>query len=462
MSKKPKITHVCQSCGYESPKWMGQCICGAWNTMIEEKLISQESYKKSPTITNSLKPQYINEIKFGIHQRIDTCIGELNRVLGGGLVKGSLTLISGEPGIGKSTLLLQVARMIAQKYGRVLYISGEESEEQIKMRAVRLNALAQNLMVVSETNMDIIEGYISELQPSFIIVDSIQTLFKSELTSAPGSVSQVRECANNLMRIGKTKNIPIFIVAHVTKSGELAGPKILEHLVDTVIHFEGERNQEFRVIRALKNRFGNTSEIGVFEMKEEGLVEIQNPSEMFLEGLTSDTEGAMVIVSIEGSRPLLVEIQALVAPSNLGFPRRTSVGVDLNRLNIILAVLEKKVGLSLANQDIYVNVVGGIKPEGTSMDLGLALAIYSSAKGRQISTSKTIAIGEIGLTGELRPVLNTEKMIREAAKMGFTTCVVPERSEKKIQMSEPMKLVGAKTLVEAIGILFPKRNKYND
>ncbi|MBS3994464.1 MAG: DNA repair protein RadA [Alkaliphilus sp.] len=462
MSKKPKIVHVCQSCGYESPKWMGQCICGAWNTMIEEKSINQESYKKSPTITNSLKPQYINEIKFGIHQRIDTSIEELNRVLGGGLVKGSLTLISGEPGIGKSTLLLQVAKMIAERYGRVLYISGEESEEQIKMRAVRLNALAENLMVVSETNMDIIDGYISEIQPSFIIVDSIQTLFKSELSSAPGSVSQVRECANNLMRIGKTKNIPIFIVAHVTKSGELAGPKILEHLVDTVIHFEGERNQEFRVIRALKNRFGNTSEIGVFEMKEEGLVEIPNPSEMFLEGLTSDTEGAMVIVSIEGSRPLLVEIQALVAPSNLGFPRRTSVGVDLNRLNIILAVLEKKVGLSLANQDIYVNVVGGIKPEGTSMDLGLALAIYSSAKGRQISTSKTIAIGEIGLTGELRPVLNTEKMIREAAKMGFTTCIVPERSEKKIQINEPMKLVGAKTLADAIGILFPKRNKYND
>ena len=459
MSKKPKSVHVCQSCGYESLKWMGQCICGAWNTMIEEKQMNQENFKKSPTITSSLKPQPINQIKSGTHQRMDTYIEELNRVLGGGLVKGSLTLISGEPGIGKSTLLLQVAKMIAEKYGRVLYISGEESEEQIKMRAERLNALAHNLMVVSETNMDTIESYISELEPIFIIVDSIQTLFKSELSSAPGSVSQVRECANNLMRIGKTKNIPIFIVAHVTKSGELAGPKILEHLVDTVIHFDGERNQEFRILRALKNRFGTTSEIGVFEMKEEGLVEIPNPSQMFLEGLTSDTEGAMVIVSIEGSRPLLVEIQALVAPSNLGFPRRTSVGVDLNRLNLVLAVLEKKVGLPLANQDIYVNVVGGIKPEGTSMDLGLALAIYSSAKGIQISTSKTIAIGEIGLTGELRPVLNTEKMVKEAAKMGFTTCIVPERSKKKVQINDSMDLVGAKTLIDAIGILFPKRNK---
>ena len=454
MAKKQKTVFVCQSCGYESPKWVGQCICGAWNAMVEEKVVEQDQYKKSPTITNSARPQSINQIQTGVHQRIDTHMPELNRVLGGGLVKGSLTLISGEPGIGKSTLLLQVARLIAEKYGRVLYISGEESEEQIKMRAERLNALAEELMVVSETNMDVIEKYIAELQPVFIIVDSIQTLYKPELSSAPGSVSQVRECANNLMRVGKTNNIPIFIVAHVTKTGELAGPKILEHLVDTVIHFDGERNQEFRVLRALKNRFGTTSELGVFEMKEEGLVEVQNPSEIFLEGLTPDTEGAMVIVSLEGTRPLLVEIQALVAPSNLGFPRRTSVGVDLNRLHLILAVLEKKAGLLLSNQDIYVNVVGGIKPEGTSMDLGLALAIYSSMRGLPVPTTNTIAIGELGLTGELRPVLNTEKMVKEAAKMGFKTCILPERGLKKIQAPDSIKLIGASTLRNAIDMMF--------
>ncbi len=454
MAKKQKTVYVCQSCGSESPKWMGQCICGEWNTMVEEKLVDQDKYKKSPTITNSSKPQSISKIQSGVYQRIDTHIPELNRVLGGGLVRGSLTLISGEPGIGKSTLLLQLAKMIAENCGVVLYISGEESEEQIKMRAERLAALADSLMVVSETNMDVIEKYITELNPSFIIVDSIQTLYKPELSSAPGSVSQVRECTNNLMRIGKTCHIPIFIVAHVTKTGELAGPKILEHLVDTVIHFDGERNQEFRVLRALKNRFGTTSELGVFEMKEEGLVEVKNPSEIFLEGLAQNTEGAMVVVSLEGTRPILVEIQALVAPSNLGFPRRTSVGVDLNRLHLILAVLEKKAGVLLSNQDIYVNVVGGIKPEGTSMDLGLALAIYSSVRGVPIPTTNTIAIGEIGLTGELRPVLNAEKMIREAAKMGFKTCILPERSLKKIQAPNSIKLVGANTLRNAIDIMF--------
>jgi len=457
MAKKQKNVYVCQNCGHESPKWVGQCICGAWNTMVEEKMVESDSYRKSPTITSSVKPQPIHQIKSGVYQRMDTHMTELNRVLGGGLVKGSLTLISGEPGIGKSTLLLQVARMIAEKYGRVLYVSGEESEEQIKMRAERLNALAESLMVVSETNMDVIEKYIDELKPAFIIIDSIQTLFKSELASAPGSVSQVRECANNLMRIGKTNNIPIFIVAHVTKTGELAGPKILEHLVDTVIHFDGERNQEYRILRALKNRFGTTSEIGVFEMKEEGLIEIQNPSQIFLEGLTPSTEGAMVVVSLEGTRPLLLEIQALVAPSNLGFARRTSVGVDLNRLHLILAVLEKKVGIPLANQDIYVNVVGGIKPEGTSMDLGLALVIYSSMRGLPIPTTKTIAIGELGLTGELRPVLNTEKMVREAAKMGFTTCILPERSKKKIQVGDSIQMIGADTLRDAINIMFSQR-----
>ncbi len=458
MAKKGKTVFVCQNCGYKSPKWMGQCVCGTWNSMVEEPNVEMNRYIKSPMLTGSAEPQPIKEIKSGIYDRLDTHIGELNRVLGGGLVKGSLILISGEPGIGKSTLILQASSTIAKQYGIVLYVSGEESEEQIKMRAERLNAVVDHLMVVSETNVDRIEKYIDQLSPIFIIIDSIQTLFKPDLTSAPGSVSQVRECANNIMRIAKTKDIPIFIVAHVTKTGELAGPRILEHLVDTVLHFNGERSQEFRIIRAVKNRFGTTSEIGVFEMKEEGLVEVPNPSEMFLGGLTSNIEGAIVIGSLEGTRPLLVEIQALVTPTNLGFARRTSVGIDLNRLNLILAVLEKKIGIPLANQDVYINVVGGIKPEGTSSDLGVALAVYSSVRGLPIPTTSTIAIGEIGLTGELRPVSTVEKMIREASKMGFQQCILPRKNIGKIQVKEDIEIIGVDSLQEAVDEMFYKKN----
>lgn len=454
MAKKEKTVFVCQKCGYESPKWMGQCVCGSWNTMLEEKLASANAYKKSPTITSSTKPRPIKEIKSGAYDRLDTHINELNRVLGGGLVKGSLALISGEPGIGKSTLILQASGTIAKQYGTVLYVSGEESEEQIKMRAERLNAIEDQLMIVSETNVDVIKGYIDQLNPVLVIIDSIQTLFKSDLSSAPGSVSQVRECTNHIMYTAKTKDIPIFIVAHVTKTGELAGPRVLEHLVDTVLHFTGERTQEFRIVRALKNRFGTTSEIGVFEMRQEGLIEVSNPSQIFLEGLTPDTEGAIVISSMEGTRPLLLEIQALVAPTNLGFARRAAIGVDLNRLNLILAVLEKKVGIPLTNQDVYVNVVGGLKPEGTSSDLGVALAIYSSMRGLSIKTTTTIALGEIGLTGELRPVSNIERMIKEAGKMGFKKCILPKKSIKKLQINEDIKLIGADSLKEAIDCMF--------
>ena len=378
---KIKSKFVCQECGYESVKWLGKCPgCNNWNTMEEEMLESKKDFKRSPTIVSQSKPQPIKEVKSGAYERYDTQINELNRVLGGGLVKGSLTLITGEPGIGKSTLILQASSTIANRYGKTLYVSGEESEEQIKMRGERLNSLSDDLYIVSETNVDVIEKYIEEYAPVFIIIDSIQTLFKEDLSSAPCSVSQVKECANNLMRIGKSKNIPMFIVAHVTKQGELAGPRVLEHMVDTVLHFEGERTQEFRILRALKNRFGTTSEIGVFEMREEGLVEVSNPSAMFFESLSTEAEGAIVVVTVEGTRPLLVEIQALVAPTNAGFPRRAAVGIDINRLNLIIAVLEKKIGLPLMNQDIYVNVVGGLKLEGTSADLGVAMAIYSKVR----------------------------------------------------------------------------------
>ncbi len=450
---KIKTKFVCQECGYESAKWLGKCLaCGVWGSMEEELVEGKKEFKRSPTIVSKSQPQPIKNVKSGAYERYDTQIGELNRVLGGGLVKGSLTLISGEPGIGKSTLILQASSTVADKYGLTLYVSGEESEEQIKMRGERLKALSDDLYIVSETNVDVIEKYIEELEPVFVIIDSIQTLFRESLTSAPGSVSQVKECANNLMRIGKTKNIPMFIVAHVTKQGELAGPRVLEHMVDTVLHFEGERVQEFRILRALKNRFGTTSEIGVFDMREEGLVEISNPSAMFLESLTPKAEGAIVVATFEGTRPLLVEIQVLVTPSFAGFPRRTSVGVDLNRLNLIIAVLEKKIGIPLFNQDIYVSVVGGLKLEGTSADLGVAMAIYSSMRGLPISSNEVVAIGEISLTGELRPISQLEKMMKEAEKMGFTSCIVPKKNKFKFEANS-MKYRDVTTLREALDLL---------
>lgn len=450
---KVKSKFVCQECGYESAKWLGRCPgCNNWNSMEEEIVGGKKEFKRSPTIVSQSKPQPIKDVKSGAYERYDTQIKELNRVLGGGLVKGSLTLITGEPGIGKSTLILQASSTVAETYGKTLYVSGEESEEQIKMRGERLNSLSDNLYIVSETNVDVIEKYIEEYEPVFVIIDSIQTLFKEDLSSAPGSVSQVKECSNNLMRIGKSKNIPMFIVAHVTKQGELAGPRVLEHMVDTVLHFEGERTQEFRILRALKNRFGTTSEIGVFEMREEGLVEVSNPSAIFLESLTPEAEGAIVVATVEGTRPLLVEIQALVAPTNAGFPRRTAVGIDLNRLNLIIAVLEKKIGLPLMNQDIYVNVVGGLKLEGTSADLGVAMAIYSSMRGVSIPSKEMVVMGEISLTGELRPISQLEKMMKEAEKMGFITSIIPDKNKFKFD-GNIMKYKGVNTLRDALELL---------
>lgn len=451
---KNKTKYVCQQCGYESPKWFGMCPgCNQWNTMEEEAVEDYKNFKRSPTVRGGSKPQSIKSVETGGYERYDTQIGELNRVLGGGVVRGSLTLISGEPGIGKSTLILQAAGAIAEKYGKTLYVSGEESEEQIKMRAERLGTLDENLYIVSETNINSIEKFIQEMQPVFIIIDSVQTLFKEELTSAPGSVSQVKECVNNLMRIGKSSSIPIFLVAHVTKQGELAGPRVLEHMVDTVLHFEGERTQEFRILRALKNRFGTTSEIGVFEMSTDGLIEISNPSGIFLETLSSEAEGSVVVGTVEGTRPLLVEIQALVTSSTSGFPRRTAVGVDSNRLNLIIAVLEKKIGLPLSFQDIYVNVVGGLKLEGTSADLGIAMAIYSSIRGIPIPSGKIVAIGEVSLTGEIRPVTHIEKLVKEAEKMGFKNCIIPSRNKSKYELENNEHILGVTFLKDALDII---------
>ncbi len=456
MSKKPTTVFVCQECGSESPKWMGQCVCGAWNSMVEEKVLpaSADDKRRRAAPERGSKAVRLSQVRSGAQSRMDTGIGELNRVLGGGLVQGSLTLISGEPGIGKSTLIIQAASRIALKEQPVLYVTGEESEEQIKMRADRVcGGELNNLYLLAETNMENILAVTEELKPGFMIIDSIQTMYSAELESAPGSVSQVRACANELMRIGKVRNIPVFIVAHVTKSGDLAGPKIIEHLVDCVLNFTGERNQEIRILRAYKNRFGTTSEVGAFEMAEEGLMEIENLSGSFLEGMEDGAEGSMATAVYEGTRPLLLEIQALTAPTNIGFARRTSLGVEASRLNMILAVLDRKAGISLINQDVYVNIVGGLKPEGTSTDLAVALAIYSTYK-RIPCSKKTLAIGEIGLTGDLRSVQNAEKIVKEAARMGFERIILPEKNAARITgLGDQIQLSGVKSLDEAIKLI---------
>ena len=457
MAKKAKTVFVCQECGYESPKWMGQCICGAWNSMFEEKLsdAAEEDKRRRTGMRSNAKPAILSTITAqNEHERIDTGISELNRVLGGGLVPGSLTLISGEPGIGKSTIIMQAAANIAASKGRVLYVSGEESEEQIKMRADRIcKDMSENLYILAETNMENIAVQAEHLKPQFVIIDSIQTMYTEDLDSAPGSVSQVRACGNELMRIGKMKNVPIFIVAHVTKSGDLAGPKIVEHLVDCVLNFSGERNQELRILRAFKNRFGTTSEIGAFEMAQEGLIEIKDLSRRFLEDMDDENEGSVVTAVYEGTRPLLLEIQALTSKTAAGFPRRTALGIENGRLSMIIAVLERRTGISLADQDVYINIVGGLKPEGTSTDLAVALALYSTFTGINIRKD-TMALGEVGLTGDLRPVRNVEKIIKEAARMGMRKVILPGSQAEKLLKEQNagsfIEISGAKNLREAI------------
>ncbi|MGL5649469.1 MAG: DNA repair protein RadA [Clostridium sp.] len=453
---KIKSIFTCQKCGYESPKWLGKCPdCNEWNTFIEEikdeKVVAKNKIAKSITI--DAMPKSIKEIKSGERERLDTGLKELNRVLGGGLVKGSLTLISGDPGIGKSTLLLQTASNISNKYGKVLYVSGEESEEQIKIRGDRLGVTSNELFIISETNLDKIEVYIDQIEPKFVIIDSVQTIYKENVTSAPGSVSQVRECSNQLMRIGKNKNVPLFIVAHVTKQGELAGPRVLEHMVDTVLHFSGERTEEFRILRTMKNRFGTTSEIGVFEMRQEGLVEVFDPSSIFLEDTNFNQEGSVVIGVMEGSRPILVEIQALVTETKAVMPRRTAVGIDNQRLSLILAVLEKKLKVPFYNCDVYVNVVGGLNIEGTTADLGLSIALVSSLKNSNINLPKILVVGEVGLTGEIRPVTSAERLVNEAEKMGFENVIVPYRNKDKL-VGRKINVIGVNNIREAIKKIF--------
>ena len=460
MAKKPKSVFVCQECGYESPKWMGQCICGAWNSFVEEKIVTDKTKKSlSPVGQKGIRPKAcpIKEISAdGTEDRIDTGIREFNRVLGGGLVKGSLTLISGEPGIGKSTVIMQAADNISKSGKTVLYVSGEESQLQLKMRADRIcNEISDNFLVISETNIENIMEVAEEVKADMLIVDSIQTTYSGTIDSAPGSVSQVRACGSELMYFGKSKNVPILIVAHVTKSGELAGPKIVEHLVDCVLHFTGERNHELRILRSLKNRFGTTSEIGAFEMGPSGLMEIENLSKTFLEDTEQEKVGACITAVYEGTRPLLLEVQALTARTNGGFARRTSLGIDNMRVSMILAVLERARGLSFLNQDIYVNVVGGLKPEGTYTDLGVAMAIYSSYRNIPVNKG-TIILGEIGLSGEVRNIQNADKIIKEAQRMGFNKIVLPYGNLNKIQglKEDGIKFVGVKNIRDAIEACF--------
>jgi len=452
MAKKPKTIFVCQECGNESPTWMGQCICGAWNSMVEEKVAPVDCKEDSRRRhVEGAKPTRLAEVGTRDYKRIDTGIGELNRVLGGGLVKGSLVLISGEPGIGKSTIIIQAAANIARSGQKVLYVSGEESDEQIRMRADRVcGQIPETLYVLPETNLENVEVACENIKPAFLIIDSIQTLYSDELDSAPGSVSQVRTCGNKLMKIGKMDNIPIFIVAHVTKSGDLAGPKTVEHLVDCVLNFAGERDQELRILRSFKNRFGTTSEIGAFMMEEGGLAEVRDISGTFLENKAEGSEGSVTAAVYEGSRPVMFEVQALVSTANVGFARRTAVGADNTRLNMLLAVLEKKAGLKLLNQDIYVNIVGGLKPEGTSVDLAVALAVYSSYKGKAVD-NKTLVIGEVGLTGDVRTVRFADKIVKEAARMGYDRIIMPYSNAKILkEIPKGCNIVGVKNIIEAI------------
>lgn len=464
MAKKAKTVFICQECGTEHLQWMGKCTaCGTWGSLVEEIVVPEKSddvrSRSSSAKQGSKRPRPLRAL--GVRQlaRIDTGIGELNRVLGGGLVPGSLTLISGEPGIGKSTLIVQVAARLADRIGTVLYVSGEESEEQIKLRSDRVcGETGENLYVVSETNMENVLSMVEKLKPKFIIIDSIQTMYTDMLDSAPGSVSQVRACGNALMKLAKTEDIPIFIVAHVTKSGDLAGPKIVEHLVDTVLQFNGEREHEIRILRALKNRFGTTSEIGAFVMQEKGMIEIKDLSATFIESRDTTLAGSVISAIYEGSRPVFFEVQALTSNANVGFARRTAIGIDNQRLNMIIAVMEKKLGIRLYDKDVYVNIVGGMKPDSTSTDLAVALAIYSALFDKT-SKQPSVAIGEVGLTGELRSVGNVDKIISEAERLGYKKIVMPfgnySRLEKSGSISELDKamIAPAKSLAEAVQLM---------
>ena len=454
MAKGKKSIFFCQNCGHEEAKWLGQCpACKEWNTFVEERIDS--GITKGTTVAaravHEAKVVPLTEVTADDDTRSETGIKELDRVLGGGIVPGSLVLVGGDPGIGKSTLLLQVCQRMAQMK-KILYISGEESQAQIKLRANRMGNFTSSLLLLCETNLGIIRSVIEKERPELVIIDSIQTMYSEDVTSAPGSVSQVRESTNVFMQLAKGLCIPIFIVGHVTKEGTVAGPRVLEHMVDTVLYFEGDRHASYRILRAVKNRFGSTNEIGVFEMRQSGLVEVENPSEFMLSGKPENASGSVVACSMEGTRPILLEIQALVCRTNFGMPRRTAAGTDYNRVNLLMAVLEKRLGMSLGNCDAYVNIAGGIKMNEPAIDLGIVMALVSSYRNRPID-EKTIVFGEVGLSGEVRAVNMPEQRVAEAKKLGFETCILPEVSLKMVKEIQGIRLVGVKTVNEAVGII---------
>lgn len=453
MAKGKKTVYFCQNCGHEETKWLGQCpACKEWNTFVEEKVLASSiSAQAGAKTVRDINVVSLSEVSVDDHTRIETGMQELDRVLGGGIVPGSLVLVGGDPGIGKSTLLLQVCQKLAQERS-VLYISGEESLSQIKLRANRMGEFQENLKLLCETNLDTIRNVIENRKPELVIIDSIQTMYSEDVSSAPGSVSQVRESTHVFMQLAKGLGITIFIVGHVTKEGTVAGPRVLEHMVDTVLYFEGDRHASYRILRGVKNRFGSTNEIGVFEMRQNGLVEVENPSEYMLSGKPENASGSVVACSMEGTRPLLIEIQALVCESNFGMPRRTATGTDYNRVNLLMAVLEKRIGLHMSNCDAYVNIAGGIKMNEPAIDLGIVMALVSSYKNRPVD-EKMIVFGEVGLSGEVRAVSMPEQRVAEAKKLGFEICVVPEVSLDMVKNIKGIKIVGVKTVNDAMNLI---------
>lgn len=451
MAKAKTSAFFCQNCGYESAKWMGQCPgCKEWNTFVEE-LVDRKalsgSGKRKPA--SEAKPVPLSSIVASDEERVSTNMKELDRVLGGGIVRGSLVLVGGDPGIGKSTLLLQVCRNLSAQGLSVLYVSGEESLQQIKIRAERIGTFTDHLLLLCETNLELIREVVERQKPQIVVIDSVQTMYNESVGSAPGSVSQVREATSVLMQIAKGMDISIFIVGHVTKEGVVAGPRVLEHMVDTVLYFEGDRHESYRILRGVKNRFGSTNEIGVFEMRTEGLAEVENPSEYMLSGKPADASGSVVACSVEGTRPILLEIQALICHSYFNNPRRTATGTDFNRVNLLLAVLEKRLGMQLSDCDAYVNIAGGIRMNEPAIDLGIVLATISSKLDLTID-EKTICFGEVGLSGEVRGVTMAEQRVAEAAKLGFKRCILPSVCLGAVKSVKGIELVGVSNVKEAL------------
>lgn len=451
MAKGTKTLFYCKECGNESSKWLGQCpVCHEWNTFVEAE-VTKSSQKVEKALMER-KPSHLSEIQMEEEKRISTHMEEMDRVLGGGIVRGSLVLVGGDPGIGKSTLLLQTCHRLCADDLSLLYISGEESLQQIRMRADRIGEFNDHLALLAETNLEIIDGVIRKEKPDIVIIDSIQTMYSDGVDSAPGSVSQVRESTAMLMKLAKGLGVTVFVVGHVTKEGTVAGPRVLEHMVDTVLYFEGDRHASYRILRAVKNRFGSTDEIGVFEMQQDGLREVLNPSEYMLEGKPEEASGSVVACSVEGTRPILVEVQALVCRSNFGMPRRTAAGCDYNRVNLLMAVLEKRLGFHLSEYDAYVNIAGGMKMNEPAIDLGIALAIMSSMKDQVIS-DRVICFGEIGLSGEVRSVQMAEQCVNEAKKLGFERVILPASNLKALKNTKGIDLVGVANIAEAVKAL---------